>query len=147
MAEAVATLALASSILQVIDFGTKVASTAVKVYQASKRSAESSSEVSQLQDVYTKLSSTVETLQRDNSAATKDGGTDDMQELAKSCAMLAKELLDILHKIGLSEVRKKRHAVQVAVKLARKQDDIVSLQARIGEFRSQLTMCLLVSVR
>lgn len=147
MAEAVATLALASSILQVIDFGTKVATTAVKIYQASKRSAESSSEVSQLQVVYTKLSSTLETLQRDNAPATKDSETDDMHELAKSCATLAKELLGILHDIGLGEVRKKRHAVQVAVNLARKQGDIVSLQARIGEFRSQLTMCLLVSVR
>lgn len=147
MAEAVATLALASSILQVIDFGTKVASTAVKIYQASKRSAESSSEVSQLQNVYTKLSSTLEILQRDDSAATKDSETDDMHELAKGCATLAKELLEILHNIGLGEVRKKRQAVQAAMRLVRKHDEIVALQARIGDFRSQLTMCLMVSMR
>ncbi|KAI1860792.1 uncharacterized protein JN550_011254 [Neoarthrinium moseri] len=148
MAEAVATLSLASSILQVIDFGTKVATTAFKAVRASKLGREDANEVSQLQVVYQSLSSTLKTIQ-EQYAVNKSDSQDDggMGELAKGCTELAKELVQTLHKIGLADAKTKRRALWAALKLAWKKEEIVSLQGRLGEFRSQLTLCLLLSVR
>ncbi|KAI1878958.1 hypothetical protein JX265_003135 [Neoarthrinium moseri] len=148
MAEAVATLSLASSILQVIDFGTKVATTAFKAFRASKLGREDANEVSQLQIVYQSLSSTLKTIQ-EQYAVNKSDSQDDggMGELAKGCTELAKELVQTLHRIGLADAKKKRSALWAALKLAWKHEEIISLQSRLGEFRSQLAMCLLLSVR
>ncbi|KAF3012317.1 hypothetical protein E8E14_002109 [Neopestalotiopsis sp. 37M] len=143
MAEAVATLALASSILQVIDFGTKVASTASKVYQASQRNDDS---LNELEAVYKNLSSTLDTLQKD-STATVDSETDGIKSLAKGCSELAKELVDTLRNLGVGKAKTKRKALWVALKHTWKDEEILALQARLNEFKSQLTLCLLVSVR
>ncbi|KAI1852645.1 hypothetical protein JX266_002186 [Neoarthrinium moseri] len=148
MAEAVATLSLASSILQVIDFGTKVATTAFKAVRASKLGREDANEVSQLQVVYQSLSSTLKTIQEqyvvNKSDSQDDGG---MGELAKGCTELAKELVQTLHKIGLADAKKKRTALWAALKLAWKQEEIISLQGRLGAFKSQLILCLVLSLR
>jgi hypothetical protein len=143
MAEAVATLALASSILQVIDFGTKVASTALKVYQASKRDDGS---LYELEKIYKNLSSTLDTIQMDG-AALGDSGDLGLKSLSKDCSEVAGELVNTLHKLGFGEAKTKRKALRAALKRARKDGKIRSLQARLNEFRSQLSMCLLVSVR
>lgn len=144
MAEAVASLALASSILQVIDFGTKVVSTASKVYQASKRKEPS---LNELEMIYKNLVSTLDTIETDDTEMV-DNGVLGMKSLAKGCSDLAKELLDTWHKIGFDkEVKTKHQALWVALKHVWKDEKIRSLQARLDEFRSQLTMCLLVSLR
>ncbi|KAF7540809.1 hypothetical protein G7054_g1080 [Neopestalotiopsis clavispora] len=143
MAEAVATLALASSILQVIDFGTKVASTASKVYQASQRNDDN---LNELEDVYKSLSSTLDSLQKDSTASV-DSEANGIKSLAKDCSELAKEVVDTLRSLGVGKARTRRKALWVALKHTWKDKEILALQARLNEFRSQLTLCLLVSVR
>ncbi|ETS87101.1 hypothetical protein PFICI_00929 [Pestalotiopsis fici W106-1] len=148
MAEAVATLALASSILQVIDFGTKIATTAFKIYQASRSSDESLDEVSQLQVVYTNLSSSLKTLQTETSSSVTGGEIDEnIQALAQGCSDLAKELLETLRKLGFGKALTKRKALWAALKHTWKHEQLVNLQIRLDKFKSELTLCVLISVR
>jgi hypothetical protein len=148
MAEAIAALSLASSILQVIDFGSKFASTAWKIYKAGHHSLEGLDEVSSLRVINVNLGDVLRDIR------TQPGGADPASEsnqgivnLAKECAKLVEELLQSLNKLGLGDAARKRDALRAAFKLTWKGEEIRALQARLNDFRSQLTLGLLVSMR
>lgn len=148
MAEAIAVLSLASNILQVIDFGSKFASTAWKIYRAAHHSLEGLDDVASLRVISVNLGDVL----RDIRA--QSGNADPVSEsnqgivnLAKECATLVEELLQSLNKLGLENVARKRDALRAAVKLTWKGEEIGALQARLNDFRSQLTLGLLVSMR
>lgn len=101
MEEAIAALSLASCILQVIDFGTKVASTAFKVHQTLRRSKEDVDEVSQLRDVYKYLASTLDDIRtQPDRTGPPDTADEGIRKLAKDCEVLVKELLQTLKIMG-----------------------------------------------
>ncbi|CAJ2503271.1 Uu.00g106650.m01.CDS01 [Anthostomella pinea] len=109
MAEAIATLSLASSCLQVIDFGAKVASTAVKL---------------------------------------RRGQTDEgIKRLAEGCKGLIEELLLKLNKLAGIDSSRTTGAARLAFKWKWNEDEIRAIERRVAEFRSQLTVSLLISLR
>jgi hypothetical protein len=148
MAEAIAALSLASNILQVIDFGSKFVSTAWKIYKAAHHSLEGLDEVSSLRVINVNLGDVLRDIR------TQFGGADPASEsnqgivnLAKECATLVEELLQSLNKLGLGDAARKRDALRAAFKLTWNGEEIRALQARLNDFRSQLTLGLLVSMR
>ena len=148
MAEAIAALSLASNILQVIDFGSKFASTAWKIYKAAHHSLESLDEVKSLRVINDNLSDVLRDIRTQSGGADPASGSNQgIVNLAKECATLAEELLQSLNKLGLGNTARKRDALRAAFKLTWKEKEIVTLQARLNDFRSQLTLGLLVSMR
>jgi hypothetical protein len=148
MAEAIATLSLASNILQVIDFGSKFASTAWKIYKAARHGHGDLNEVASLRVINVNLGNVLRDIRTQSYDA--DPASESNQgivNLAKGCATLVEELLQSLNELGLGDAARKRDALRAAFKLTWKGDEIGALQARLSDFRSQLTLGLLVSMR
>lgn len=148
MAEAIATLSLASSILQVIDFASRFTTTAWKLYQAADRGQrQGPDDVVELRNITTNLANILQEIQSQSnfSGAAIISDSDSMISLAKECAAVVEKLLQTLP-VG-TDVTRKRDAIRVAFKLKWKSEDIRTLSTRLAVFRSQLTVNLLVSMR
>ncbi|KAI0867853.1 hypothetical protein GGS24DRAFT_495023 [Hypoxylon argillaceum] len=147
MAEAIATLNLASSILQVIDFASGFTTTAWKLYQADNRSWQGPDDIIELRNITTNLAGILRDLQPQSnvSGAAVHSDSESMISLAKECAVVVEELLQTLP-IETNATRK-RDAIRMAFKLKWKSEDIRALSTRLTVSRSQLTLNLLVSMR
>ncbi|KIW32474.1 uncharacterized protein PV07_04019 [Cladophialophora immunda] len=148
MAEAIAALSLASNILQVIDFGSKFVSTAWKIYNATHRNLESLDEIASLNLLNHSLSAVLQDI-RTQSCGTDLAGESNrgILNLSKECATLVENLVTSLNEIARGDPHRKRAAVVAAFKLMWKREEMNVLQARLNDFRSQLTLSLLVSMR
>jgi hypothetical protein len=148
MAEAIAALSLASSILQVIDFGSKFASTAWNLYKAAHHSIEGLDEIASLRAIHINLSDVLQDIRMQSSNADPASeSSEGIVNLANECATLVEELLQSLSKLSLRDASRKRDALRAAFKFVWKGEEINALQARLNDLRSQLTLSLLVSVR
>lgn len=147
MADLITTLSLASSILQVIDFASGFATTAWKIYQAADRGRDGPDEVAELRLINSNLVNVLEEIQSQAGIVkvAAPNGDDGIIRLAKECATLVRELLQTLPDV--TNITRKRDAIRVAFKLKWKSEDIRALQSRLIEFKSQLTLHLLVSMR
>lgn len=68
-------------------------------------------------------------------------------QLSNECAQVTHKILEGLQKLGLSGSSGKRGAVKAAFKQVWNGGEIKALEAQLGEFRLQLTLRLLVSMR
>jgi hypothetical protein len=145
MAEAVAALGLAASIIQVTDFGLQFVNTAWKIWRSGRESIEA---VAALQTLSQNLQDVTLALQVE---APKNGvrvaSSKGIFDAAVECSMAVQVILDSLDKIGLSTENRKRDAVRAAFKIVWKSDDIKALQTRFEGVRSQLTLNLAASLR
>ncbi|KAL8822625.1 MAG: hypothetical protein Q9191_006642 [Dirinaria sp. TL-2023a] len=145
MAEAIAALSIAANVIQFVDFGAKTVST----FWQFARSAEDAK--GGIPDVLLTTSSLQELLISLQSSTT---GCNDIPEeerslyqLVEGCQNVARELLELLSKIKVPAKGRKRDALKAACRMALKEEDIKSLQARLDNFRGQLTVNLLASLR
>jgi hypothetical protein len=139
MAEAVAALGLAANILQMLDYGRKVLSTAWGIYDGTDQTGFTS-----LQTLCEDLKGSVETLQRPQSEPDEA-----IAHLAKECSVVANALLQKLQALGLSGKRGigKREALQAAFQRVWRRNEIQELEDRLNELKSQLVLRLVVSIR
>jgi hypothetical protein len=148
MAEVIAALSLASNILQVIEFGTSFASTAWKIYEGSRHGRQGLDEVASLRKINDNLCDALKDIRTQSagvSVTSESAGG--ILDLSKQCSALAEELLQSLDSVGLADVRRKRDALRAAFRLSWKKKEISALESRLNDFRSQLTLSLLVSMR
>ena len=148
MAEAVAALSLASNVLQVINVGSKFVSLAWKISRSGKSVVDSVDELADLQKINSNLYGVLDKLQAPSSRL-DDVSSDHhgISQLATECSRLVQKLLGFLRYLGLGENGRKRDAVKVAFKIMWKESDIRAVRDAIDEFRQQLTLNLLVSLR
>jgi hypothetical protein len=151
MAETVAAFGLAANILQVVDYGTKFIGAAWKIWRSGKEGVEGLTSlqlISQdlkavLQRLCTAIPSSPHQLEDESNIS--------IFGLAEECGKITQQMLDSIERLGIPDKsrlkRKKRDALIAAFKLAWKNDEITALQARLGEFRSQITLNLAVSFR
>jgi hypothetical protein len=148
MVEAIVALGLAANVIQVIDYGTNFASTAWKIYQGARHGRQDIDEVVSLRKINSNLRDALQDIYtQSTSVSATNESTSGIAELSKQCASLVEKLLQSLDSLGLNDVKRKRDALRAAIKLAWKREDIDDLQLRLNDFRSQLTLSLLVSMR
>ncbi|KAI9685267.1 MAG: hypothetical protein M1822_004640 [Bathelium mastoideum] len=143
MAEAVAALGLAASILQFVDFGSRVASNFLKLYKSNRQDRE---DVPDLQRINTDLQKLLQNLQVPQAGCSEDTG---LAELAKECQTAATDLDTLLKSLFKADTEShgKREALKASLKLVWKENDFRSLQERIDQFRNQLVIHLLTTLR
>lgn len=147
MAEVVAALSLAANIPQVLDFGEQFAIAGCAIYQARPRSVEV---LSDLQSSSSRFRSVLTELQKGAARAPTSNvtnGDDGILVLASKCSGVLKQMLESIASPGSLEKGRKRDAAKVAFKLVWKKGDIESLQKRLDQFRDELTLHLVVSLR
>lgn len=147
MAEAVAGLSLAACILQVLDFGKHFTSAAWGIYRSG---AEGIDFLSDLQSMSNDLGSILQDLREGapgTSASRSVKGDNGIFLLAEKCAVVLNQMRQSLAAIGTPGEGSKRDAIKTAFTLAWKKGDIESLQTRLDQFRDELTLQLVFSLR
>ncbi|RFU27505.1 hypothetical protein B7463_g8821, partial [Scytalidium lignicola] len=169
MAEAIAAFSLAANIVQFIDFGVRVTSNFWSFYKAASTTDDDAPDV---ETINSDLQNVLKELQSFPEPATKTG----LAQLAQECQKAAAQLEKILQPMITVKKRheedekrqkedekrqkekdrdfgkrekgfRKRAALKAAFKLSWKEDEIQSLKGRVDQFRSQLILHILASLR
>lgn len=144
MAEGVAAFSLAANILQFIDFGARVVSNFWSFYKSNRKEANNVPDFSAINADLQRVLSDLQLPYDDGS-----GGDIGLVELAKDCRCVAEELKTVLQSLFKARVGNtgKRDALMAAFKLAWREDEIRSLQEQLNQFKHQLVIHLLASMR
>jgi len=144
MAEAIAAFSLASNILQFVDFGARVASNFWTLYKSNRKEANNIPN-------FVVINADLERVLSDLQLPCDDGSEGDigLVELAKECQSVAEALKAILESLVKTRAGNmgKREAMVAAFKLVWREDEIRSLQERLNQFKHQLIVHLLASMR
>jgi hypothetical protein len=142
MAE-LAAIGLAGNIVQFVDFGLKLSRDFKDLYQSAEGGKAKHLE---LEDVTTDLESLCQKLQESTSLAPQDD--EELRDLARGCAKLARELLAMLEKVKVNKERNPKLATfKQALKNIWKDKDISDLEQRLGRYREQLNQRLIYILR
>ncbi|KAF8852663.1 hypothetical protein BDZ45DRAFT_730000 [Acephala macrosclerotiorum] len=144
MAEAIAAFSLAANVIQFIDFGSKIAANFYRYHKAGSRLRD---EASELDIISRDLEQILNNLQVPAlHPSINETGLGRLAQECQKCAQQLYKKLQPLLKARLQQLGK-REAIKVAFKAVWKEDEIGSLQGQLDNFRSQLTLHLLASLR
>ena len=144
MAEAVAAFSLASNVIQVLDFGSKLAARFWSFYKANRHSSDAVPDVEKITiDLHKILK------EFHGCTTTSNDNNDGLIMLAKECQKLAEELLGLLASLKTANKTNagRIESLKSAFRLIWRDDDIAVLRKRIDDFKSELTVHLLASLR
>jgi hypothetical protein len=142
MAE-LAAIGLAGNLVQFVDFGFKLSRDFKDLYQSAEGGKAKHLE---LEDVTIDLESLCQKLQESTSPAPQDD--EELRDLARGCAKLARELLAMLEKVKVNKERNPKLATfKQALKNIWKDKDISDLEQRLGRYREQLNQRLIYILR
>lgn len=131
-------LSLAATIVQFVDFSSKLISDTAELYRSAEGNLASNIELSTIVTDLSTLSSDLEVRDRDQSAYSKDERA--LTNLAVQCRELSTKLLDILGDLRVKGPHKKWKSVRRALRSVWKESEIREIQKRLDSFRSQLTL-------
>ena len=139
-------LSLAATIVQFVDFGSKIVSGAVELYRSTEGSLTNNVELSTIVTDLSAISSGLEVQDRELSHRfSKDERA--LANLAVHCKSLADKFLDVLDDLSVKGPHKKWKSVRQALRSVWKENEIRDIQKRLDSFRSQLTLRLLATLR
>lgn len=143
MAEAIAAFSLAANVLQFIDIGSRMVGTLWSYYKSNRKG---SKQAPDLLRISTDLQHVLQGFQVPATGAHEDVG---LAQLARDCQAVAEEMQNLLQSVFHHEAGSmgKREALLAALKMVWKEDDLQSLQDRLNQFRHQLVVHLLASLR
>lgn len=135
---------LAGTIIQFLDFTTKLIQTTVEIHGSIKGL---SSEVSSLEEVYTALSefsSQLETSNQNSQGVTTEFRAQiiSLNRLSTSCKEDCDKLLKIVDNLTSGGPRRRWKSFKAAITSLRKQDEIAILEKRLSRTQSALTLCI-----
>src|SRR5437762_1834072 len=127
--ESLAALSLSSSIVQFIDFGSRLLSKSRELYQAS---AHTTTEDRQLEIIARSLQRLSDNLVAASVNATQPSPVEsDLKSLTKECRIIADELLAALDKLKTKDTRKKWNCFRDSLKRIWKSEKIDGLARRL----------------
>lgn len=141
---------LAASIMQVIDFGTNFVITAVAMYRSSSSTPEDLLALRSLQANSESLGAVLGTLKADSSRlahGSTGNDNDGIIALAKECSKALQKMLDTLDIVKPSKNGNLWRAMKSAVALKWNESSLSALQSQLNDFKHQISLNLLVSVR
>ncbi|KAH7273155.1 hypothetical protein B0J15DRAFT_574019 [Fusarium solani] len=141
---------LAASIMQVIDFGSNFVITAIAIYRSSSSTPDDLLAVRSLQTNSESLGAVLGTLKADSSRlANRSSGNenDGIIALANECSKALQKMLDTLEIVKPSKTGNIWKAMKSAVALKWNESSLSALQSQLNDFKHQISLNLLVSVR
>lgn len=145
MGEAVAGLALAASILQVLDYGRQFVSTAWKLYESGEDKVES---LASLQSLSKNLDSTLRSANCDSSTTSPEID-EEISVLATESRAASVKIQGMLNRADLTQHarRTKRKVLRAAFVSLWNRDEIKSLEVELDGINKRLNLALLESLR
>lgn len=144
-----AALGVASSILQIVDFGMKVFHT---TYELAKASADASTQNVELESLAEEHRNVAKRLQLSlQSRASLSFNEKALVQISTDCIKLTEELLNLLGRLkvpqGSRNFRRVLESTKAAVKTHRKRDEIESYRRQLQQRNTQLATALLLVLR
>lgn len=143
--EAVATLSLACSVVQLVDFSLKATDTCRELYKAGSTRNHKAIE-SQATELRKLCASVESTLQQASGGTTLSQDSQNLQQCATRCTDAAAELEDAFSKLRINP-GKKRDALGKTIKTIWKADELEKLQQRLKTEQDLLEGQLLLNLR
>ena len=145
MAETLAAVGLAASIVQFIDVGCRFASRAHKIYQSG---SENLGELPGAQRVVDELENILRTLPSEKTSSTDPSNlATGFQRLITGCRSLADEIRDLIRETPPPDNPRRKDATRVSYRLMRRNDDIQKVKPKLDELRQDLMIHLLALIR
>jgi hypothetical protein len=145
--ESIAALSLASNIIQVVEFSSRIISRGYELYQSADGRRE---EHVILDNAVKNLSALHSTLQNSGRSRSEDKLSMADKQLIKlqiESGMVAKELRELLQKVQLKKPNGKWQSVRQALLSVFSDKEISSLGSRLDNIRKQVDSAILVSLR
>jgi hypothetical protein len=144
--EAIAALALACNVIQVVDFALKTASKCQEIYNEGRTIEHQDLDYTSkhLAEISEKLNESIQNAQT-NKPLTKDDH--ELQDLALKCVESARNLRDELDKLTIPGRKRKRAAVTKVFMSIRRNDDINKIEERLRGYERVLNTRLLSRLR
>ena len=140
-------LSAASSVVQLVDFISKIASDSYKLYKSDSGELERTAELKQVTTQLVSLNSGLETsLQTQATKANLSQTNQELRDLCIECNSVAGDLIVALKKLQ-GRRSSKWSSVILALRTVWSQDDIDILQSRVDGFRQQIALHILVALR
>lgn len=139
--DATTAIGLASDIISFIDFACKSIKAAEELYHSEHGATK---ENERMGDIVGDLKEFSLGLGASLPSATKHERA--IEALAKECAAVSDELIDILDKLRLSKSSRRRSIMKV-LSGAWKRSEIAALEARLGEYRAQMNVRLMAAMK
>ena len=144
MSEALAAFSVAANVLQFVDFGTRTISTFWSFYRSNRKGPKRAPDI-------VSISADLQRVLDKFQLPPGDGPDEDagLVQLARECQDVALEMQNLLNSLFNAEAKSmgKREALLAAFKMICKEEELRSLQERLNQFRHQLVVSLLASLR
>jgi hypothetical protein len=142
MAEAIAALSLAANVVQFVDFASKVTAAFWDFYKKTGVSGD----IPNVAIINNDLQKILECLQMEPKVT---GGSDGLLGLSRACQRSATQLDEMMKPLLAAQSRNngKRKALKVAFISIWEEEQILNMRQLLEEYRSQLVLHLLVSLR
>ena len=134
-------IGLASAIITFIDVTCKIISRADELYNSNQGSTKENAQIGTIVEDLKEYSLDLGT---SRNYATKHERA--IESLAKDCAALSDELIAILEKLKLSKKSRRKSMLKIWSTMLRK-NEIVALEARLGEYRAQIGIRLMAAMK
>lgn len=130
-------VSLVGTIVQFIDFGSKVISQSAELYHSSTGRLEQNADVETATNDLVRLKGQLDASRPDN----------DLQELCDACGKIAAELLEALNGLRVSGGGRRWQSFRKALKSIWTKDKIEQLENRLTKLREELNLRIAVGLR
>jgi len=141
MLEPLATIGLVSSIVQFVDFSSKILSNTKKFYRSADGTLEENNNAEHVTKRLVELSTSLQT------SASSSNGSEALQKLCKECNEVAEELFEALEKLKVDGANGKWKCVRKALKSVCCKEKIDGIQNRLASFREEMNLHIVVDLR
>ena len=138
--EALGSLGLAASLLQFIDFTSKLVANSSELYKSNDGLLDESRQIETATIRLILLNTKIK-------EAAVSASDEALNQLSESCRVTADELITTLNRLKVHGVHSKRKTVRKALQAAWCKGDIGQLEARLSRFKNELNLHILVDLR
>jgi hypothetical protein len=138
--EALAVIGLVGNIVQFVDFGSKLISKSIQLYQSSDGVLTENINMETATNHLFRLNNKLEN-------AANSTGDKALQALCKSCGTVADELLGALDKLKVHEEKKKWKSMRKALRSLWSKEKIQEIEKQLASFREELNLHIVVDLR
>ena len=138
--EAIGSVGLAASLLQFIDFTSKLVASSSELYRSSDGLLDENRQIETATNHLVLLNTKVK-------EAAVSASDEPLNQLSEACKATADELITALNKLKIHGSHSKRTTIRKALQAAWCKEDISQLEARLSRFRNQLNLHILVDLR
>ncbi|KAF1993832.1 hypothetical protein P154DRAFT_449133 [Amniculicola lignicola CBS 123094] len=138
--EAFVTVAIISSIVQLVDFSSRCVSKSIELHQSASGVLEDNASIGLVLDHLVSLNDEL-------AGATASGNGVSLQELCKAVSETATELADVLRQLKVCGQKTRWKTMRKAIRSVWSKEKVQELEKRLATFRDELNLHVVVKIR